>query len=156
MSVSPQTLAVYMGRDSLTSLDTAQLQAWIDEAFYLIGRRIPDTSSVDSEALDYVVRQAVLTLAEQPAPGVLQESVQVDDGAVTTRYAKAPRRITILPEWWAMLGVADGKANGAFSIDMTGGASAIHVAWCSINLGATYCSCGADLAGYPLYEGGDL
>jgi hypothetical protein len=30
--------------------------------------------------------------------------------------------------------------------------------WCSINFGALYCSCGADLTNYeyPLYEGGVL
>jgi hypothetical protein len=30
--------------------------------------------------------------------------------------------------------------------------------WCSVNFGALYCSCGADLTNYeyPLYEGGVL
>ncbi|WP_138443524.1 hypothetical protein [Sinomonas susongensis] len=28
-----------------------------------------------------------------------------------------------------------------------------HLPWCSINFGATYCSCGADIAGAPIYEG---
>ena len=45
----------------------------------------------------------------------------------------------------------------AFSIRPSGPTSA-HVPWCSINFGATYCSCGADLTdyAYPLYEGGVL
>jgi hypothetical protein len=49
------------------------------------------------------------------------------------------------------------SSTGAFSITPSGDYDA-HVPWCSINLGATYCSCGADLAGYeyPLYEGGVL
>jgi hypothetical protein len=43
----------------------------------------------------------------------------------------------------------------AFSITPTG-STVTHMPWCAINMGATYCSCGADLAGYPLYEGGIL
>lgn len=38
-----------------------------------------------------------------------------------------------------------------FSID-TAPASSEHLPWCSLNFGATYCSCGADIAGYPIYE----
>ena len=48
-------------------------------------------------------------------------------------------------------------SSGAFSIIPSGGSSA-HMPWCAINLGAAYCSCGADLTNYeyPLYEGGVL
>ena len=40
---------------------------------------------------------------------------------------------------------------GAFSIT-PGGVSSIHAPWCALNLGALYCSCGADIAGYPIFE----
>jgi hypothetical protein len=40
----------------------------------------------------------------------------------------------------------------AFSID-TAPTSGGHAPWCSINFGATYCSCGYDIAGFPIYEG---
>lgn len=45
----------------------------------------------------------------------------------------------------------------AFSID-TAPACSAHMPWCSLMLGAAYCSCGADLTNYeyPLYEGGVL
>lgn len=39
----------------------------------------------------------------------------------------------------------------AFSLD-TAPACSSHLPWCSLSLGATYCSCGADIAGFPLYE----
>ena len=47
--------------------------------------------------------------------------------------------------------------SGAFSIRPSGCSSA-HMPWCSLVLGANYCSCGADLTNYeyPLYEGGLL
>jgi hypothetical protein len=60
--------------------------------------------------------------------------------------------VTILDEWWALLGLVEGS--GAFSLDMVA-SSTVHLAWCSLMLGATYCSCGADIAGYPIFEGGD-
>lgn len=39
----------------------------------------------------------------------------------------------------------------AFSLD-TAPASTAHLPWCSLMLGALYCSCGVDIAGVPIYE----
>jgi hypothetical protein len=44
-----------------------------------------------------------------------------------------------------------GVKSGAFSYDTALGGATIHSATCALNFGATYCSCGADIAGYPLY-----
>lgn len=43
----------------------------------------------------------------------------------------------------------------AFGVKVAGfaGDLAAHRPWCSLRLGATYCSCGADIAGEPIYEG---
>lgn len=38
----------------------------------------------------------------------------------------------------------------AYTVD-TVSTSVLHADWCSINLGATYCDCGADIAGFPLF-----
>jgi hypothetical protein len=46
-----------------------------------------------------------------------------------------------------------GDATGIFGIDTVGTAS-IHDEACSLYFGATYCSCGADLAGFPLWGSG--
>lgn len=40
---------------------------------------------------------------------------------------------------------------GAFSIDTAPGTGA-HLPWCSLYFGAGYCSCGVDIAGYPIFE----
>lgn len=40
----------------------------------------------------------------------------------------------------------------AFSIE-TAPTSTAHLPWCSLVLGADYCSCGVDIAGYPIFEG---
>ena len=46
----------------------------------------------------------------------------------------------------------DSTPAGAFAVDTAPGVSSIHAAWCALAFGATYCSCGADIAGYPLFE----
>ena len=40
----------------------------------------------------------------------------------------------------------------AFSVDTAGPYGTVHAESCSLAFGATYCDCGADLAGFPLFE----
>lgn len=51
-------------------------------------------------------------------------------------------------------GICAGASPGrqAFSVD-TAPAYSAHLDWCSLNFGADYCSCGVDIAGYPIFEG---
>lgn len=42
----------------------------------------------------------------------------------------------------------------AFSLDTAPAGGVYHLDRCSLNFGTTYCSCGADVAGFPLYEQG--
>ncbi|TLM87213.1 hypothetical protein [Pseudarthrobacter sp. NamE5] len=42
----------------------------------------------------------------------------------------------------------------AFGVPIAGPATSEHRPWCNLNFGATYCSCGADIAGEPIYEAG--
>ena len=44
-------------------------------------------------------------------------------------------------------------AQKAFGAQITGAATVAHLPWCNLNFGATYCSCGADIAGEPIFEG---
>lgn len=39
----------------------------------------------------------------------------------------------------------------AFSLDTAPSFSA-HTPWCSLNFDATYCSCGVDIAGFPIFD----
>lgn len=41
----------------------------------------------------------------------------------------------------------------AFSVNTGGAYGTVHAESCSLYFGATYCDCGADLAGFPLFEG---
>jgi len=57
-----------------------------------------------------------------------------------------PSEITQLQELCKSGGTA-----GAFTLDTSPCGSA-HLPWCSLSLGATFCSCGVDIAGEPIYE----
>lgn len=46
---------------------------------------------------------------------------------------------------------ASGDNSKAFAVDTVSGCST-HLPWCSLMFGATYCSCGVDIAGFPIYE----
>lgn len=39
----------------------------------------------------------------------------------------------------------------AFGVQIAGFDAVVHAEWCSLNFGATYCSCGADIAGVPIF-----
>lgn len=47
-----------------------------------------------------------------------------------------------------------GGAQKAFGIVIGGTGASIHLPWCDLNFGGATCSCGADIAGEPIYEAG--
>jgi len=154
MSVTPAMLAVALGRAAPEpgSVTEQQWELWISDAEMLIEERrarlgveVPDEAK-----LDYVVREAVADHIKRPDDAT-QVTVSVDDASSSRTYQSGKGRVTILDEWWALLGLVE--PSGAFSLDMVGGSS-VHLPWCSLMLGANYCSCGVDIAGVPIYEGG--
>lgn len=157
MSVTPNMIAVALGQtapepDSVTD---EQWKLWIGDAEMLIeARRVLLGAEVPDQArLDYVVREAVAAHIKRPDDAT-QITVAVDDGSSSRSYKTGKGRVTILDEWWALLGLVE--TSGAFSVDMVGPRSGAHLPWCSLMLGATYCSCGVDIAGYPIFENGGL
>lgn len=48
--------------------------------------------------------------------------------------------------------ICKGEGSGAFSVDTAPCFTAVHSPICALAFGAAYCSCGADIAGLPLYE----
>ena len=69
-------------------------------------------------------------------------------GGMAANAAVIVRRLGGEACWWGRVGDDD---KGAFSID-TVGCATVHADICALNFGASYCSCGADIAGWPLYE----
>lgn len=154
MSVTPNMLAVALGQTApgAGSVTEQQWAMWVDDAEMLIeARRIAlGATAPDLAKLDYVVREAVVAHIKRPDDAT-QVTVAVDDGSSSKSYKTGKGRVTILDEWWALLGLVE--ASGAFSVDQFRAVGSIHAAWCSLNFGATYCSCGADIAGYPIFGG---
>lgn len=156
MAVTPENIAVSLGvaapePDSLT--DKQWLQ-WIDDANMLIDLRVEKMGATEPSEIvrDYVVRESVVAHVRKPDDAT-QVTVAVDDGSTSKTYASGKGRPSITDDWWEMLGLAE-KSTGAFSID-TVWLGYTHLAWCALAMGGVYCSCGADIAGRPIYEGAD-
>jgi hypothetical protein len=156
MSVSPATLAVALGQAAPDSgsPEWDQWQMWIDDAEMLIQIRkeqLAIIEPIDTAKLDYVVREAVVAHIKKPDDAT-QVTVSVDDASSSRTYRSGKGRVTILDEWWTLLGLTN--PSGAFAIDMVG-VGTVHLPWCALNFGALYCSCGVDIAGTPIFEGGE-
>ena len=149
MAVTPETIATALGRATFTSDEDAQWSMWIDDALLLIEARLGDPAELDQARLDYVVREAVVAHIRHPDDAT-QVSVSVDDASTSRTYRSGKGRVTILDEWWDLLSPDTGKS-GAFVVDVLG-ASSQHLPWCHIYFGLDACSCGADIAGFPIYE----
>lgn len=156
MSVTPAMLAVALGKTAPESgsVTEQQWQLWIQDAEMLIESRRVTLGLEEPEPakVDYVVREAVVAHIKRPDDAT-QVTIAIDDGSSSRSYQSGKGRVTILDEWWTLLGLVE--PSGAFSLDMVGGGS-VHLAWCSLMFGANYCSCGVDIAGVPIFEGGDV
>lgn len=151
MAVIPDDIAVELGRAAPDPSDPqyAQWEGWIADALMLISARLGDTTLLNQTHLDYVVRHAVASHVRKPDDAT-QVAVTVDDGSVSRTYRSSRGRVEIIDEWWALLSPTDTNTR-AFSVRPTP-ATSPHLPWCSLNIGALYCSCGVDIAGYPIFE----
>lgn len=155
MAVTPAMLAVALGQAAPEpgSITEQQWAMWVDDAYMLIEDRqveVGKTDQIDEAKLDYVVRQAVVAHIKKPDDAT-QVTVSVDDASTSRTYQSGKGRVA-LDEWWSFLGLT-GEQGGAFSIDMVASTST-HWPWCARMFGAAYCSCGLELAGSPIFEGG--
>ena len=153
MAVDIEKIAVALGRatPASDSLQAQQWQMWIDDAELLIQLRADEMQlpMPDAAKVDYVVRQAVVAQVKKPDDAT-QVTISVDDGSSSKTYQSGKGRVAIVDEWWGLLGLVTVNT-GAYSVDTVPTATR-HLPWCSFNLGATFCSCGTDIAGRPIYE----
>lgn len=97
MTVQVSDIETALGR-TLSTSEQAQATQWIADALLLIEARLGDPDDLNQVRLDYVVREAVVSRFRNPE-GYQSESI--DD--YTYRHGSETRRVTILPEWWALL-----------------------------------------------------
>lgn len=154
-TITPSEIAVALGVDAPAEGDPKfdQWAMWIGDALMLISVRATELGvadgDVDQARLNYVIREAVVAHVRQP-DSATEVTVAVDDGSSTKRYRSADGRVGIRDEWWSLLGLTP-DGGQAFNIDTVPSAAG-HAPFCSLMFGGTTCSCGANLAGYPLWE----
>ena len=119
MAVTPAMLAVALGVVAPTSgcVMEQQWQMWIDDAEMLIeDRRVAlNAAALPQAKLDYVVREAVVAHIKRPEDAT-QVTISVDDASTSKSYRSGKGRVTILDEWWLLLGL-NPTAGKAFEVD---------------------------------------
>lgn len=142
-------------------LAEAKANAMIEDAMALAVEAAPclDNDDLDPKkaaAAKAVLRGAILRWNESGQGG----RGQVTNVAGPFQHAEVfdttkPRRSMFWPSEIAQLQkiCADaGSTRSAWAYDTAGRCGAAHADVCSSNLGANFCSCGADIAGIPLWE----
>lgn len=115
----------------------------------------PELTLPQAAAVKAVLRGAILRWNEAGTgalAGTTQAAGPFSQGQ--TLDTRTPRKNMFWPsEITQLQDICKGESvnSGAFSVD-TVGTDTVHAEACSINFGATYCSCGADIAGFPIWE----
>lgn len=148
--------AVTLTPDDLTpfaEIDVGKAQAMIDDALAMaavVAPCITDAEFAYDAAARAVIRGAILRWNDSGTGALTQQGA----GPFQVSYDnRNPRKSLFWPSEIKQLQelCAESGTGQAFTID-TLGTSTIHAPWCSIYFGADYCSCGADIAGAPIYE----
>lgn len=121
MAVTPENIAVALGRiaPEVGSTEYEQWSLWIEDAARAIERRAErlgiDPASLNQVDVDYVIRESVVAQVRRP-DSATQVTVSVDDASTSRTYSSGSGRVTILADWWDLLGLA-GSTGVAFEID---------------------------------------
>ena len=139
------------------AIDEVKAAAMIEDAeatALLIAPCIEDFTpdSPKRAAVKAILRAAILRwhdagtgVVQQVSAGPFQQSIQV----------QARRSLFWPSEIEQLQGLCKhGDDKKAFAIDTVGRGGGGHLPWCNLMFGAGYCSCGADIAGAPIFEGG--
>lgn len=117
---------------------------------------IVDEDFENDAAAKAIIRGAILRWHDAGSGGVVQETDTTGPFTTSKTFEKggSERRGLFWPSEIAELQklCASSGSQGAFAIDTVACITDIHSAACALRFGATYCSCGADLAGFPIYE----
>jgi len=133
-------------------IEPVKAQAMIDDALAMAERVAPCITTAEflyAAAAKAILRGAVIRWSEAGSGALAGQTVGPFGQTIDTRQ---PRRGMFWPSEIEQLQnlCASGRTGKAFNIDTVSQVST-HAETCSLALGATYCSCGADIAGYPLF-----
>lgn len=145
--------------DPFADIEETKAEAMIADAVaqaILVAPCLADESDLDANqvaAVKAVLRGAILRWNDSGSGAFTQQQAGPFGVTMDTRQQRRslfwPSEIEQLEKICATVG---GGESGAFAIDTAPGTTVTHADSCSINFGATYCSCGAllTLAG-PLW-----
>lgn len=137
-----------------------QVEIFIGDAETLIDREFPDLAdTVDgdagptSEQVKLVVVAMVTRLYKNPDGIRSRTDASSDQFGGTVVYAGSnPGGLTITDDERVILRGGTATTTSPFSIDTAFCVTDIHADVCALRFGAAYCSCGADIAGSPIFE----
>lgn len=113
-----------------------------------------DLSPMQQAAVKAVLRAAILRWNDAGSGAITQQTAGpfsvTQDTRQSRRGAFWPSEISDLQRICSQVGGADSAKAWNISVGPAG-VGAVHVPWCSTAWGAS-CSCGADIAGFPIYE----
>lgn len=148
------------------TIDTAKALAMIEDAeamSILTAPCLPDLLTVPAGELpaDLARRQAKLSALKAILRSAILRWNDAGSGAVQSQTAgpfgqvldtRVQRKAMFWPSEIEQLQnlCQSSEAGKAFAVD-TVSVSTYHAATCSLNFGALYCSCGADIAGVPIF-----
>jgi len=144
--------------EPFADIEEAKAEAMIDDAIAmaaLVAPCILDDDFAYPAAAKALLRAAVLRWNDAGTGAIQSESKTAGPfGHSQTIDTRQQRRNLFWPsEIESLQKMCQGSASGAFSIDTLPACTPVHADICSLNFGATYCSCGAVLTGsWPLYE----
>lgn len=103
--VTPEQVAVSLGRASLSRADYQQIEQWVADAELLVRLELTRRrgasavlADLDEDTLTFVIREAAAARARNPEG---YQSETIDD--YTYRHGAETRSVTILDDWWGML-----------------------------------------------------
>ena len=157
-------LGSWIGDDAPEDADL--VQRWIGRAERLIRREFPDLADRVASGLEPdlpdtivdVVSAMVIRVFRNPSGHRSvsgQETTGQFSGSNTITFGgDNPGALGLLDEERDALRPPDAPRGGqAFSIGVAPAGATDHLPWCSLWFTGKWCSCGADIAGFPIYEG---
>jgi hypothetical protein len=152
LTITPADLAMFV------EVDEAKAQAMIDDALALAFTiapclNDPDLDDVKVAAAKAIIRGAILRWVDAGS-GVLQGQTAGPFGV--TIDTRQPRRAMFWPSEIMQLQKICKGGSGAFSVDTVPRTNlSIHDQACDLRFGGPRCSCGADIAGQPIFGLGE-
>ena len=149
--IEPEDLAPF------AEIPLAKAEAMIADALAMAKLAAPcivDVNFAHPDAALAIIRGAILRWNDAGSGVRTQASDSVGPFTFSESYQQPARRALFWPSEIEQLKklCTDSSAGKAWSYDTAAGTSVVHAEICSLYFGSADCSCGAILAGAPLWE----